>query len=37
MLHEEIGQIEWQGEQVYCTPAHIAFSSKVIIDHALAT
>jgi hypothetical protein len=32
MLHEEIGQIEWQGEQVYRTPAHNALASRVIID-----
>jgi hypothetical protein len=32
MLHEEIGQIEWHGEQVYRTPAHNALASRVIID-----
>jgi hypothetical protein len=31
-LHEEIGQIEWQGEQVYHTPAHNALASQVIVN-----
>jgi hypothetical protein len=31
-LHEEIGRIEWQGEQVYRTATHNALASKVIID-----
>jgi hypothetical protein len=32
MLHEELGRIEWQGEQVYRTLAHNALGSWVIID-----
>jgi hypothetical protein len=32
MLHEGIGQIEWQGEQVYCTLAHDALALRVIVD-----
>jgi hypothetical protein len=29
---EEIGQIEYQGEQVYRTPAHNALASRMLID-----
>jgi hypothetical protein len=32
MLHEEIGWIKWQGEQVYRTPAGNALASRVIFD-----
>jgi hypothetical protein len=32
MLHEEIGRIECQGEQVCCPPARNALASRVIID-----
>jgi hypothetical protein len=29
---EEIGQVEYQGEQVYRTPAHNALASKMLVD-----
>jgi hypothetical protein len=31
-LQEELGQIEWHGEQVYHTPAHNALASRAIFD-----
>jgi hypothetical protein len=31
-IHEEIGRIEYQGEQVYRTPAQNALSSRILID-----
>jgi hypothetical protein len=31
-LQEDLGQIDWQDEQVYRTPAHNAMSSRVIVD-----
>jgi hypothetical protein len=32
-IHEEISCIEYHGEQVYCTLAHIALASRMLIDH----
>jgi hypothetical protein len=32
MLHEEIGRIEWQGEQIYNTPTRNTVSSRVVLD-----
>jgi hypothetical protein len=32
MLHEEIGRIEWQGEQIYNTPTRNTVSSWVVLD-----
>jgi hypothetical protein len=35
MLHEELGQIVWQGEQVYRMPVHNGLASRVIIDQLI--
>jgi hypothetical protein len=35
MICEELGQIEWQGEQVYRTLAHNALASMMIIDQLM--
>jgi hypothetical protein len=32
LIHEEFCQVEYQGEQVYRTPAHIAFASRMLVD-----
>jgi hypothetical protein len=32
LIHEEIGRIEYQGEQVYRTPTHNALASRMLID-----
>jgi hypothetical protein len=32
MLHEELGQIEWQGKQVYHMPTNNALAFRMIID-----
>jgi hypothetical protein len=32
LIHEEIGQIEYQGEHVYRTLAHNALASRMLID-----
>jgi hypothetical protein len=32
LIREEIGQIKYQGEQVYHTPAHNALASRMVID-----
>jgi hypothetical protein len=35
MLHEELGRIEWQCEQVYRTPAHNALAPRMIVDQLM--
>jgi hypothetical protein len=32
MIHKELDRIEYQGEQVYCTPTHNTLASRMIVD-----
>jgi hypothetical protein len=35
MIREELGRIEWQGEQVYCTQSHIVLASMMIVKQLM--
>jgi hypothetical protein len=35
MIREELGRIEWQGEQVYRTQAHIVLASVMIVKQLM--